>query len=243
MPAPNPVFVAIDTTDLVEAKSAASRLRDAVGGIKLGLEFFVAHGPAGVRAVMDEAGGLPLFLDLKLHDIPNTVAGAVRAAAALNPRYITIHAAGGPAMLRAAADAAAQAGSAQRRPKLLGVTILTSLGAEDLERTGFAARPMTQHVEALARLAREGGLDGVICSPHEVADLRRAMGPEFVLMVPGVRPSWAGADDQKRVMTPAEAMRAGATHLVIGRPIMKAADPLEAARRIVAEIDGAPVAA
>jgi orotidine-5'-phosphate decarboxylase len=237
----NPVFVAIDTTDLAEARTAVGRLRNAVGGIKLGLEFFVAQGPAGVRAAIEPAGGLPLFLDLKLHDIPNTVAGAVRAAAALKPRYITIHASGGPAMLGAAAHAAA--GFGDDRPRLLGVTVLTSLGADDLERIGFAERPMTRHVEALAALARDAGLDGVICSPHEVAALRRAMGPEFVLMVPGVRPSWAGADDQKRVMTPAEAMRAGATHLVIGRPILKASDPAEAARRIAQEIAGSPAAA
>jgi orotidine-5'-phosphate decarboxylase len=232
----NPVFVAIDTTGLDEAKSWAKRLAGAVGGIKLGLEFFAAQGPAGVRAVLAEAPGLPLFLDLKLHDIPNTVAGAVRAVAPLKPRYLTIHAAGGPAMLRAAAEAAAQSG--KDRVKLLGVTILTSLDAGDLKRVGFAERATAEHAGALAALARECGLDGVICSPHETAALRRAMGPDFVLMVPGVRPAWAAAGDQKRVMTPAEAMRAGATHLVIGRPITKAADPLEAARRIAGELAG-----
>ncbi|MCC7048654.1 MAG: orotidine-5'-phosphate decarboxylase [Alphaproteobacteria bacterium] len=238
----SPVFVAIDATDLAEARTSVSRLAGAVGGIKLGLEFFVANGPAGIRAAMAEAAGLPLFLDLKLHDIPNTVAGAVRAAALLKPRYVTIHAAGGPAMLSTAADAAKQAGGAGR-PKLLGVTVLTSLSGADLNQVGFADRPMGDQVMRLAALAKEGGLDGVVCSPHEVAALRRALGPDFVLMVPGVRPSWAGADDQKRVMTPAEAMRAGATHLVIGRPILRAADPAEAARRIAQEIAGAPAAA
>ncbi len=233
----NPVFVAIDTTDLGEAKTWAKRLSGSVGGIKLGLEFFLARGPAGVSAVMAEAPGMPLFLDLKLHDIPNTVAGAVRAVAALKPRYLTIHAAGGPAMLRAAAEAAAKSG--KDRVKLLGVTVLTSLDDEDLKRVGFADRAMAEHVAALAAMARECGLDGVICSPHEVAGLRRAMGPDFVLMVPGVRPTWADAGDQKRVMTPAEAMRAGATHLVIGRPITKAADPLEAAKRIAGEFPAA----
>jgi len=230
----NPVFVAIDTTDLNQAKGWARRLAGAVGGIKLGLEFFAAQGPAGVRAVVAEAPGLPLFLDLKLHDIPNTVAGAVRAVAPLGPRYLTVHAAGGPAMLRAAAEAAARSG--EDRVKLLGVTILTSLDAGDLRRVGFAERATAEHVAALAALSRECGLDGVICSPHEVAALRRAMGPDFVLMVPGVRPAWADAGDQKRVMTPAEAMRAGATHLVIGRPITQAADPAEAARRIAGEL-------
>jgi orotidine-5'-phosphate decarboxylase len=233
----NPVFVAIDTTDLGEAKTWAKRLSGSVGGIKLGLEFFLARGPAGVSAVMAEAPGMPLFLDLKLHDIPNTVAGAVRAVAALKPRYLTIHAAGGPAMLRAAAEAAAKSG--KDRVKLLGVTVLTSLDAQDLKRVGFADRPMAEQVAALASLSKECGLDGAICSPHEVASLRRAMGPDFVLMVPGVRPVWSDPGDQKRVMTPAEAMRAGATHLVIGRPITRAADPLEAARRIAGELAAA----
>ncbi len=237
MSAGNPVFVAIDTTDLGEAKSWAKRLAGAVGGIKLGLEFFAAQGPAGIRAVMAEAPGAPLFLDLKLHDIPNTVAGAVRAAADLKPRYLTVHAAGGQAMLRAAAEAAAKSG--KDRVKLLGVTVLTSLSDDDLAQVGFAKRGMAGHVSALAALSRDCGLDGVICSPHEVAALRRAMGKEFVLMVPGVRPSWADAGDQKRVMTPAEAMRAGATHLVIGRPITRAADPLAAARRIAGEFSAA----
>jgi orotidine-5'-phosphate decarboxylase len=232
--AANPVFVAIDTTDLGEAKAWAKRLAGSVGGIKLGLEFFGAQGPTGILGVMAEAPGLPLFLDLKLHDIPNTVAGAVRAVAALKPRYLTVHAAGGAAMLRAAAEAAA--GTGKERVRLLGVTMLTSLGDNDLAQLGFARRAMAEHVLALATLARECGLDGAICSPHEVAALRRALGPDFVLMVPGVRPQWAEAGDQKRVMTPAEAMRAGATHLVIGRPITKAADPLEAARKIAGEL-------
>jgi orotidine-5'-phosphate decarboxylase len=230
----NPVFVAIDTTDLNEAKGWAKRLHGAVGGIKLGLEFFAAQGPAGVRAVTAAVPGLPLFLDLKLHDIPNTVAGAVRAVAPLGPRYLTVHAAGGPAMLRAAAEAAAKSGG--DRVRLLGVTILTSLDSVDLARVGFAEHAMAEHVASLAALARDCGLDGVICSPHETAALRRAMGPDFVLMVPGVRPAWSDAGDQKRVMTPAEAMRAGASHLVIGRPITKAADPAEAARRIAQEL-------
>jgi orotidine-5'-phosphate decarboxylase len=238
----NPVFVALDTTDLAEATSWVKRLKGAVGGIKLGLEFFVAQGPAGVRAAMAEAPDMPLFLDLKLHDIPNTVAGGVRAACAVKPRYVTIHASGGVAMLRAAADAARQFGGAER-PKLLGVTVLTSLAEDDLAQVGFAARPMSEQVANLARLARDGGLDGVICSPHEVAGLRAAFGRDFVLMVPGVRPAWSGADDQKRVMTPAEAMRAGATHLVIGRPITKAADPAGAAHRIAEELAGRNAAA
>jgi len=237
----NPIFVAVDTIDLAEAKVRAKQLAGAVGGIKLGLEFFVAHGPEGIRAVMQECAGLPLFLDLKLHDIPNTVAGGVRAAAALKPRYLTIHTSGGPAMLRAAADEAAKFGAA--RPRLLGVTVLTSMAEDDLAAVGFARRAMSEQVEAMARLAKANGLDGVICSPHEVAALRRAMGPDFVLMVPGVRPAGSDAGDQKRVMTPADAMKAGATHLVIGRPICQAADPVAAARKIGAELGIGPLAA
>ena len=237
----NPIFVAVDTIDLAEAKTRARQLAGAVGGIKLGLEFFIAHGPEGIRAVMRECADLPLFLDLKLHDIPNTVAGGVRAAAALKPRYLTIHTSGGPPMLRAAADEAARFGA--DRPKLLGVTVLTSLGEDDLAAIGFAQRTMSEQVEAMATLAKANGLDGVICSPHEVAGLRRAMGPGFVLMVPGVRPAGSDAGDQKRVMTPADAMKAGATHLVIGRPIYQAADPVAAAKRIGAELGNGPLAA
>lgn len=233
----NPIFAALDTVDLERAKGWARQLSGAVGGIKLGLEFFAAQGPAGIRAVMAEAPGAPLFLDLKLHDIPNTVAGAVRAVAPLKARYLTIHAAGGPTMLRAAAEAAAQSG--KDRVKLLGVTILTSLDSADLGRVGFADRPMDGHVAALAALSRDCGLDGVICAPPEVAGLRKAMGLDFVLMVPGVRPAGADIGDQKRVMTPAEAMRAGATHLVIGRPITQAPDPAAAARQIAGEFPAA----
>lgn len=237
----NPVFVAVDTIDLAEAKMRARQLAGVVGGVKLGLEFFVAHGPEGIRAVMRECSALPLFLDLKLHDIPNTVAGGVRAAATLKPRYLTIHASGGPAMLRAAANEAAKFGAS--RPRLLGVTVLTSMAEDDLAAVGFAKRAMSEQVEAMAKLAKANGLDGVICSPHEVATLRRAMGPDFVLMVPGVRPAGSDAGDQKRVMTPSDAMKAGATHLVIGRPIYQAADPVAAAKKIAAELGGGPLAA
>ncbi|MGQ9365595.1 orotidine-5'-phosphate decarboxylase [Azospirillum sp. ST 5-10] len=235
--AASPIFCAVDTTDPAAARGLAGAVAGLVGGIKLGLEFFMANGPDGVHAVIG-AGGPPLFLDLKLHDIPNTVAGAVRAVLPLAPTFLTVHASGGPAMLRAAVEAAAAAGPA--RPKLLGVTVLTSLDDGDLAAVGQAA-PAGAQVERLARLARECGLDGVICAPGEVAALRRACGPGFVLMVPGIRPAWAEAGDQKRVMTPAEALAAGADHLVIGRPITGQPDPAQAARRIAAEIaEGAP---
>lgn len=230
------IFAALDTTEPRVAAELAGRLAGRVGGLKLGLEFFVARGPDGVRAVMGD-GGVPLFLDLKLHDIPNTVAGAVRAAAALRPRFLTLHASGGAAMMRAAAlaarDAAAETGAPGMR--LLGVTVLTSLDGDDLAAVGQSG-PVAGQVARLADLARESGLDGIVCSPAEVADLRRRCGPDFTLVVPGIRPAGSAAGDQKRVMTPREAVEAGADHLVVGRPITRAPDPAEAVSRIVEEL-------
>src|SRR5690348_3242663 len=231
------VLVALDTTEVAVAKGWAEATRDSVAGIKLGLEFFNARGPAGVAEVA--ALGAPLFLDLKFHDIPNTVAGAVRAVAPLKPMILNLHASGGATMMRAALDAArdsaAKLGAAP--PKLIGVTVLTSLSDTDLAAVGQPAGAADQ-VRRLAALTRECGLDGVVCSPHEIAILRRDLGPDFLLVTPGVRPSWAAAGDQKRVMEPRQAMEAGADYLVIGRPITAAADPAGAARRILAEISG-----
>ena len=224
------IFVAIDTPDLTTASDLTAAVGSTVGGIKLGLEFFVARGPDGVGQIATAAGSAPLFLDLKLHDIPNTVAGAVRSAARLKPAFITLHASGGEAMMRAAADAAGSSGA-----KLLGITVLTSLDDEDLAAVG-QSRPGADQVRRLAALAQRSGLDGVVCAPPEVPLLRSDCGPDFTLVVPGVRPSWAAADDQKRVMTPAEAVANGADYLVIGRPITRAADPAEAVRRIAAEL-------
>jgi orotidine-5'-phosphate decarboxylase len=224
----NPVFVALDTTDPAEAARLAGAVAPSVGGIKLGLEFFCANGPAGVRQVMG-AGAAPLFLDLKLHDIPNTVAGAVRAVAPLAPYLLTVHAAGGPAMMRAAAEAAAEA--RPDRPRIVAVTVLTSLDEADLAAIGIAGRVADQAAR-LADLALAAGLDGVVCSAHEAATLRRRLGPAAILVVPGIRPAGSALGDQKRVMNPAEAMAAGATHLVIGRPITGAPDPAAAARAI-----------
>ena len=233
MTAANPVFVSIDTTDVDTARTLAQGLAGLVGGVKLGLEFFVAQGPAGVRAVLGGDSDVPFFLDLKLHDIPNTVAGGVRAALPLNPAFMTIHTSGGPAMMRAAADAAAAGGA--KRPRILGVTVLTSLDDGDLEAVGQST-PVAGQVERLARLAKDCGLDGGVCSPTEVAALRAACGPDFILMVPGIRPAWSAVNDQKRIMTPAQAMAAGASHLVIGRPITADPVPADAARRINAEL-------
>jgi len=234
----NPILVAIDTADLDRARSLARALAGAVGGIKLGLEFFNAHGPDGVRAVAGDRGDL--FLDLKYHDIPNTVAGAVRAAIALRPMILNVHASGGAAMMRAAREAAMS--EAARLgipgPRLIAVTVLTSMDVSDVAAVGQIG-PVAEQVVRLARLTRDCGLDGVVCSPREITAIRAACGPDFTLVVPGIRPAGAETGDQKRVMTPREAMTAGADFLVIGRPIAGAADPVAAAGAILAEIDGA----
>ena len=227
----NPIFCAIDTTDLAAAEKLVDSLRGCIGGIKLGLEFFMAHGAAGYRAIA--AKGLPIFLDLKLHDIPNTVAGALTSLLPLQPAFVTLHAAGGAAMMRAAADVAAKAGAA--RPKLLAVTILTSLDSTDLAAAGMDT-DTTRQVVRLAKLAKDSGMDGAICSPEEIPAIRAALGNDFILMVPGIRPEWAAANDQKRTLTPRQAKDAGANYLVIGRPITKAENPAQAAQRITTEL-------
>jgi orotidine-5'-phosphate decarboxylase len=228
------IFVGIDRSDRDSARAEIGRLAGTGCAIKLGLEYFVANGPEGVRAVR---AGQKLFLDLKLHDIPNTVAGATRSACAVRPHFLTIHASGGDAMLRAAVAAAAEAGG-ETPPRLLAITVLTSLDDADLAACGQRG-PVADQALRLAELAQRAGVAGVVCSPHEVAMLRRSCGPDFVLVTPGIRPAWAASGDQKRVTTPAEAIAAGADHLVIGRPITQAADPAEALARICAEIDGA----
>jgi len=222
----NPILCAIDTPDPARARALAGAIGPHIGGLKLGLEFFAANGPEAVRPL---AGAAPLFLDLKLHDIPNTVAGAVRAALRLEPLLLTLHCAGGLAMMQAAVAAA------EGRTRLLGVTVLTSLGDDDLDSVGQRG-PAAEQARRLAALARRAGLAGIVCSPHEVAVLRADCGPDFLLVVPGIRPASSGADDQKRVMTPREAIDAGADYLVIGRPITAAPDPAAAARAIAAEI-------
>lgn len=228
---PSPVFCALDTPDSDRASVLARQLRGHVQGLKLGLEYFMAQGVAGYRRIAES--GVPIFLDLKLHDIPNTVAGGITSLLPLKPAFMTIHTSGGTTMMRAAADAAAKAGA--NRPKILGVTVLTSMDAADLSAVGQGA-DTTQQVVRLAQLAQASGLDGVICSPEEIAPIRAALGKDFILMVPGIRPAWAAANDQKRVMTPREAIDAGATYLVIGRPITGSDEPAVAAARIQAEI-------
>lgn len=222
----NPIFVAIDTPDLDHALALAAALTPHVGGFKLGLEFFAAHGPSAVEMIA--ACGRPVFVDLKLNDIPNTVAGAVRALARLVPAVLTVHAGGGAAMLRAAKAAAPSS------TKVVAVTVLTSLDDADLATAGVAGGAAVQ-VARLAALARDAGLDGVVCSPHEVAGVRAAW-PDAFTVVPGVRPEGADTADQKRVMTPRAALDAGASMLVIGRPITGAGDPATAAAAIAATL-------
>ena len=222
----NPIYVALDTTDPDYARQLAERVRPHIGGLKLGLEFFSAHGPDGVRPFVDM--GLPVFLDLKYHDIPNTVAGAVRAAANLGVSILNVHAQGGAAMMRAALDAAKNVAPTTR---VIAVTMLTSLSDEDFPALGLKP-PVADQVVRLASLAQQCGLDGVVCSAHEISRLRKELGPDFLLVVPGIRPAGSAQGDQRRVMGPAEARDAGASLLVIGRPISRAADPAQAARDI-----------
>lgn len=222
----SPIYVAIDTPDMDRAKEIATRVKGHVGGIKLGLEFFSANGRAGIREMTTL--GLPIFLDLKLHDIPNTVAKAVQALRPLKPAILTVHAAGGRAMMEDA-KAAAPEGT-----KVVGVTVLTSLDAVDLESIGVGGDAHAQ-VERLTRLAMESGLDGVVCSGNEVKAARK-MWPKGFFVVPGVRPVDGHSGDQKRVVTPREALDAGASILVIGRPITLADNPDIAARAIEATL-------
>lgn len=222
----SPIFVALDTPNLERAKAIATRVRNHVGGIKLGLEFFAANGRSGVKEMAQL--GLPVFLDLKLHDIPNTVAKAVQALRDLEPAVLTVHAAGGRAMMEDA-KAAAPTGT-----KVVGVTVLTSLDGDDLASIGVSGDPHAQ-VERLTALAREAGLDGVVCSGAEVKAAKR-LWPGGFFVVPGVRPADAIAGDQKRVVTPRRALDDGASILVIGRPITGAEDPDQAARAIEATL-------
>lgn len=227
----NPVFCALDTVDVRQALDWARAIKPYVGGLKLGMEFFNANGPDGVKAIV--ALGLPVFLDLKLHDIPNTVAGGIRGLTSLGVAITNIHTSGGFAMMRAAADEARKAGGG--RMKIIGVTILTSLDQSDLKAVGMNGTPEEQ-VLRLAQLAKDAGLDGVVCGSHEIAPLRAALGRDFLLVVPGIRPAGASLADQKRVMTPFEARALGADILVVGRPITAAADPAAAARAIHDEL-------
>ncbi len=234
----NPIYVALDTTDLEVALGLANAVRDHVGGVKLGLEFFNANGPDGVAKIAET--GLPIFLDLKLHDIPNTVAGAVRAVAPLGVAILNVHASGGPAMMRAAQEAAQEAAAkaGTTAPLLIAVTVLTSFDENDLRSVG-QHRPASEQVIRLAQLTQVCGLGGVVCSPKETALLRYACSPDFKLIVPGIRPAGSDTQDQKRVATPVQAKADGADILVIGRAITAADDPAAAAAAIIGELNEA----
>lgn len=228
------LFCAADTTSIAAALRIGLTLQASIGGIKLGLEFFTANGVRGVEAV--RALGLPIFLDLKLHDIPNTVAGAVRTIAPLDPALLTIHASGGRAMIKATITARRE--SERSSTKIIAVTALTSLDDPDLRSIGMTGTA-SEVVHRLADLAQEAGADGVVCAPTEVAALRDRCGRDFILVVPGIRPAGAAAGDQKRTLSAAAAITAGADYLVVGRPITQADDPAAAAAAIHAEIAGA----
>ncbi len=224
---PNPIYVALDTPDLDAALALAAAAAPHVGGLKLGKEFLAANGPEALARF--KRFGLPLFADTKFHDIPNTVAGAVRATARLGVHIVNVHAAGGEAMMKAARDAAREVDA---NTKVIAVTVLTSMSDADLVAVGQAT-PARDQVLRLAALTRACGLDGVVCSAHEIAPIRAELGDDFLLVVPGIRPAGSALGDQTRVMGPREARDAGASILVIGRPITGVSDPAQAARAIV----------
>lgn len=229
------LIVALDVNSRAEAESKVRLLGDAVNFYKIGLELFTAEGPDVVKAV--KAFGKKVFLDLKFHDIPRTVERAVTSGGRLGVDLMTIHSVGGKAMIRAAADAAATFGA--DGPKILAVTVLTSLDADDLADIGVAGRTPAEQVQAMGRLALANGAAGIVCSPKEVRAMREILGSAALLVTPGVRPAGAAVGDQKRVATPGDAVRDGSTHLVVGRPILAAEDPVAAARAIAAEMAAA----
>lgn len=228
------VIVALDYANAADALAMVERLAPGLCRLKVGKELFTRSGPELVRQLSGR--GFEVFLDLKFHDIPNTVAQACRAAADLGVWMVNVHAQGGRKMMTAAQAALAEYG--ERRPLLIAVTVLTSLGAEDLAEVGLTGTP-ADNVLRLAGLTRDCGLDGVVCSPQEAAELKQSLGGEFRLITPGVRPAGAAQDDQRRVMTPGQAVAAGAHYLVVGRPITQAADPIAVLRAIQTEIDQA----
>jgi len=227
----NRLIAAIDVPDRAAADALVARLDGAASWIKIGLQLFIAEGPELVRSFSQSSR---VMLDLKLHDIPATVARATTSAAQLGAQLLTIHTGGGLAMMKAAAEAAAAAGAT--RPRLIGVTVLTSMDAADLQQVGFAGGDVAALVEKRAALAVAAGLDGIVASPQEAARLRTLVPADFLIVTPGVRPPGADAGDQKRVMTPAQARAAGADLLVVGRPIRNAPDPAAAARDIAVQI-------
>jgi orotidine-5'-phosphate decarboxylase len=230
------LIIALDLPSAADAQAAVMRIGANGRFYKVGLQLFTSAGPDFVRRLKDS--GKKVFLDLKFHDIPNTAAGAVLSAAELGVDILTVHTSGGEKMLRAAVEAAASAG---KPPLVLGVTVLTSLDDTDLAEIGLAARTMSEQVMRMAELARKCGCGGLVASPLEITTLRKAMGKDMKLVIPGVRPAGAEKGDQTRVATPSEAIAAGADFLVVGRPITAAADPAAAAKAIAAEMAGEAV--
>lgn len=226
----SPLIIALDYPSLDAALCMADQLDPAQCRVKVGKELFTRSGPAVLEAL--HGRGFEVFLDLKFHDIPNTVAGAVQAAAEQGVWMVNVHASGGRRMMEAAVE---RLHSHRLSTHLIAVTVLTSLSAEELHETGVSASPGEQ-VEHLARLAQQSGLHGVVCSAQESAAIRQSCGDDFLKVTPGIRPAFAAVDDQQRIMTPAAAMQAGSTHLVVGRPVTQAKDPMVALAAIVAEL-------
>jgi orotidine-5'-phosphate decarboxylase len=227
--------IALDLPSAQEAMRLVDRLEGTCQWFKVGMELYYAAGNSIVQQLRDR--GFNVFLDLKLHDIPNTVAGAVRSVAQAGASLLTIHAGGGAAMMSAAAEAASTPGS----PRLIAVTVLTSMDANELTGVGITASPADQ-VLRLAKLAQASGIDGMVCSAEEVATLRKETGPNTLLVIPGIRPAGSAVEDQKRIATPAQAIAHGASMLVVGRPITRAANPAGAAHAILEEIEQAQLA-
>jgi orotidine-5'-phosphate decarboxylase len=228
MTSKNPICVALDTPDLARAVVLSRQLAGHVGMMKIGMEFFYAHGVKGYEAVA--ATGMPIFLDMKLHDIPNTVAQGLKSLMQLEPAITNVHATGGLDMMKAARDAVTG------KTKLIAVTILTSLSNDNMWAAGFDDRSTDAHALNLAKLTHQAGLDGVVCSPHDLQAIRKELPQDFLTVVPGIRPEGVGAQDQKRIATPQSAMVAGADILVIGRAITGAKDPAQAAHDILRSI-------
>jgi orotidine-5'-phosphate decarboxylase len=236
----NKLICAVDVKNVQHAIDLSSQIKPHVGCIKLGLEFFTINGPEGVRAIKELE--VPVFLDLKFHDIPNTTAQAVRSAVNLGVDMLTIHTSGGKAMMHAAAMAAKEEALLRgvNLPIILGVTVLTSMDGSDLASIGVS-RKLEEQVLSLARLSKESGLDGIVCSPLEISIIKKEFGDSLKLIVPGIRPGGTVGDDQKRVMSPARAIENGADFIVVGRPITGADSPAIAAKRICAEIADAKI--
>ncbi|MDC0074576.1 orotidine-5'-phosphate decarboxylase [Alphaproteobacteria bacterium] len=226
-----PIYVSIDTTDIKKSIEISISLKDLIAGIKIGKEFFTKHGPQGIKKITDNTK-IPFFLDLKFHDIPNTVEKAIKSACEMNPSILNIHVSGGSKMIKSAVNAVRNLSPSKKRPLLVGVTILTSLIDDDLREIGFKSN-LSDSALKLATLAKKNGLDGVVCSPHEIKKIRKECGPKFKLITPGIRLKNDNKHDQRRIMTPAEALSNGADILVIGRSITNSKNPIETTKKIL----------